>query len=80
MLLEWKDTSGPAFPAEQWVNSDDPKIVNPIRHTGMTLRDYIAIHATERDLVGYIFKTGSTTWARYAFADDMLEARKESND
>ncbi len=31
-----------AFPYEEWINSDDPKVVNPIRHHGMDLRDWFA--------------------------------------
>ena len=41
---------GPAFPAEEWINSDDPSAVNPIRHQGMTLLDYFAAKASEEDI------------------------------
>ena len=44
------ETGGPAFPAEEWINSDDPSAVNPIRHKGMSLRDYFAAKASEEDI------------------------------
>jgi hypothetical protein len=31
-----------AFPHEEWLDSTDPKVLNPIRHPGMDLRDYFA--------------------------------------
>ena len=34
-----------AFPCEEWIYSDDPKLLNPVYHPGMDLRDYFAIHA-----------------------------------
>ena len=53
---------------------------------GMTLRDYIAIHASDEDVASYIPvpnpKSGayyvSRQTARYRFADAMLSARGES--
>ena len=58
------DNGGPAFPVEQLLED------------GMTLRDYMAIHATDGDLGGYFDGQLTTAEARYAFADDMLAARK----
>jgi hypothetical protein len=49
---------------------------------GMTLRDYIAIHASEKDIAFYLpnsIDAGSgtaRTYARYRFADYMLAARE----
>ncbi len=36
-----------AFPYEEWLDSTDPKVVNPIRHPGMDLRDYFAAKAMQ---------------------------------
>ena len=36
-----------AFPHEEWIYSDDPKLINPIRHPGMDLRDYFAAKAMQ---------------------------------
>lgn len=73
----------PAFPAEEWINSDDPSAVNPIRHQGMSLRDYFAAKAmegiyasnTEHDHEdAHIFD--AVAEAAYKQADAMLKARK----
>ena len=73
---------GPAFPAEEWIDSVDPSIVNPIRHKGMTLRDYFAAKAMQGLIAsheeGYWWKCNSYTMgARYSyrFADAMLKER-----
>jgi hypothetical protein len=47
-----KDNGGPAFPCTETVyrrNGVDQKV----SHGGMTLRDYIAIHATDNDIHEY---------------------------
>ena len=36
-----------AFPHEEWLDSTDPKVLNPIRHPGMDLRDYFAAKAMQ---------------------------------
>ena len=33
----------PAFPAEEFIQCDKPDTINPIRHLGMSLREYAAI-------------------------------------
>ena len=68
----------PAFPAEEWINSDDPSAVNPIRHQGMTLRDYFAAKAMQSILVGIECgpdDVASVVASAYIVADAMLKAR-----
>ena len=71
--------SPPAFPT--WITDDS------MAH-GMSLRDYFAIHASQDDIQNFIY---TEEWdsnighfvrrdrqaARYAFADEMLKARKQ---
>lgn len=47
-----KDTGGPAFP------HDDLNINSALvrAHTGMTLRDYFAAHATEEDIADQMYR------------------------
>lgn len=47
---------------------------------GMTLRDYIAIHATDADLAWWVNSSNNTprATARYLFADAMLSERNKS--
>ena len=64
---------GPAFP------------VLSVEHTGMTLRDWFASHASEQDIedhaLGELRASGrsynhrSREQAKYAYADAMLQAR-----
>jgi hypothetical protein len=77
------ETGGPAFPAEEWINSDDPSAVNPIRHQGMTLRDYFAAQVAVGTMSDYW--NGDRMKAptfndiaqdAYALADAMLKARQ----
>jgi len=70
---------GPAFPLN-----------DPLKSTGMTLRDYFAAAATEKDIQEFIPATcgeadqfqqkhgflPSRQWARYCHADAMLKARE----
>ncbi len=73
------NTGGPAFPVAVPVDFQ-------FAHEGMTLRDYIAIHATNQDIENYrdadladdgVIEYGRTTaQARYAYADAMLSARE----
>lgn len=74
------DTSGPAFPADEWRDSTDPLDRNPVKHLGMTLRDYFAAKAMQAMAGG--------TWPdsnerreiatrAYALADDMLKERSK---
>jgi hypothetical protein len=72
------DASGPAFPVEH----RDGEATH--WHTGMTLRDYFAIHATPADCGAFLsefdaahgrFINRTPSEARYAFADAMLKAR-----
>ena len=69
---------GPAFPAEEWINSDDPSAVNPIRHQGMSLRDYFASKAMQGDLVSGVHPDNFDATAKraYKMADAMLKARQ----
>ena len=74
------NTGGPAFPTEEWINSYDPSAVNPIRHQGMTLRDYFAASFISSGTVFKQVSSGSTpnevAAQAYALADAMLKARQ----
>jgi len=75
---------GPAYPVS-------PEIYNGTGLCGMTLRDYFAAAATEKDIQEFIPATcgeadqfrqkhgflPSRQWARYCHADVMLKARGE---
>jgi hypothetical protein len=72
-----------AFPHEEWLDSTDPKVVNPIRNPGMDLRDYFAAKAMQglaAHVTGPSAKHGESppkSHARvaYEYADAMMEAR-----
>ena len=77
---------GPAFPTEEFI-PDLPNGEQLVLHTGMTLRDYFAAHATESDLAAQyivlreqsgigILPDNYTVKARYLHADAMLAARE----
>lgn len=51
----------PAFPAEEYIHTQDLDAINPVRHMGMTLRDYFAGQA----LAGM----GLSGWERYSVWD-----------
>jgi hypothetical protein len=63
-------TGGPAFPSKY--------------DSGMTLRDYFAVHASEEDIRQCIVRGGSVTCiadrtaARYRHADCMLKERNKT--
>lgn len=68
----------PAFPAIQIVSGDNYNPPKQLYHMGMNLRDYFAAKA----LQGLISSDNYTAIAAtakeaYAFADAMLEARKQ---
>lgn len=75
---------GPAFPGVT-VNDSDVNLVDPFgtllppngqaTYSGMSLRDYFAIHASEADLRRWIDEGLPRVRARYAFADQMLRFR-----
>ena len=79
-----KETGGPAFPAEEWSDSRDSRVVNPIRHQGMTLRDYFAAKAMQSAYLHFSadadvtkhWTTKGLAESAYAMADAMLEARE----
>ena len=64
-----KNDGGPAFPSDS---------LSPM-YKGMSLRDYFAIHASEKDIeaVRFGFSDMSRSEARYIYADEMLKAREE---
>ena len=76
---------GPAFPETRW----DDKTRQEVQWCGMTLRDYLAAHASEDDIKEFIPQTQGACslfhkdhgfwptryWARYAHADAMLIER-----
>ena len=80
----------PAFPSAEWLDTLDPSAVNPMRHQGMTLRDYFAAKAMQGIFDNAIewFPTGQKADEEslqvfkdiaqdsYALADAMLKARQ----
>ena len=70
------ETGGPAFPA-----MDERQIGhNEYRYEGMTLRDYFAAHANEKDIASHQIdpRTGrfvTREVAKYRYASAMLKAR-----
>jgi len=81
------DDGGPAFARNGHIVKPDGKLYNELQFAqcGMSLRDYIAIHASEKDIEHHIYAGGSKethrprtrVQARYHFADAMIQARKE---
>jgi cation diffusion facilitator CzcD-associated flavoprotein CzcO len=71
-----KDNGGPAFPL---AFEDAPSTPDTHVQYGMTLRDYMAIHASESDIQRFIEFNRSTSRAaaRYMHADYMLKARAQ---
>lgn len=69
-MNEFNPDGGPAFPSHGSMGE--------VAHQGMTLRDYIAIHATDKDIEHYIDSgmARNRRNARYMFADSMLRARE----
>lgn len=70
-----KNNGGPAFPV---TITDKSGQIAPTE-IGMSLRDYFAIHASEKDIeaVRFGFSDMSRSEARYIYADEMLKAREE---
>lgn len=71
-----------AFPWQEWINSTDPYIMNPISHGGMDLRDYFASKAMEGFLNCYghnikYAKDELIATASYELADAMMKAREK---
>lgn len=67
------DDGGPAFPLRAKLSGDCWAY-----NEGMSLRDYIAIHANDEDL-RYVRESGwegTRLELRYRYADKMLKARK----
>ena len=46
-MQDFKEGGGPAFPSEEFLISEDPRVLNPMPHRGMTLRDYFAAMAMQ---------------------------------
>jgi hypothetical protein len=67
-----------AFPHEEWLDSIDPQVLNPIRHPGMDLRDYFAAQAMQGFLTQKYTDAPSVKIAEWAYemADAMMEYRK----
>lgn len=65
-----QNNGGPAFPStlqhNGWLDKE----------SGMSLRDYFAVHASDKDIQYYLGDGRSREQARYLYADAMLEARK----
>ena len=66
-----------AFPHEEWINSTDHNIVNPVRHKGMTLRDYFAAKAMQSAAEeAWTTAEALAVWS-YGIADAMLKERNK---
>lgn len=78
------DDGGPAFPSPGFTNPNG-EWQYPV--CGMTLRDWFATHATEEDInahiggtvhpqTGRLYGCRTREAAKYAYADEMVRARK----
>ena len=78
----------PAFPCEtdriSWSEGGTGRVAGKDSHTGLTIRDYFATHASEEDIKGASYRwleenRGASVCpretARYRHADLMLAAR-----
>ena len=75
-------------PYEEWLDTLDPYTLNPIRHKGMTLRDYFAakamaalicetlIEGNKRIELSFDNVVKKTANASYDIADAMIKARE----
>ena len=84
------DDGGSAFPFTYYDMDSSGETVPRYQEGGMSLRDWFASHATEDDLGQYLPATvghaqdlkavdgieRTREWAKYQYADAMLEARK----
>jgi hypothetical protein len=79
------DDGGPAFPMSYHPDG------NNADHQGMTLRDWLAAHATEQDIeehrntqyskvTGWPISSRTREAAKYAYADEMIRTRKGGTD
>ncbi len=80
-----KNDGGPAFPETRW----DDKTRQDVQWCGMSLREWLASHASEKDIdyamhwVGWDVSSKPLTdverraCARYVVADAMLKAREQ---
>jgi len=66
-----------AFPHEEWINSTDPNLVNPVRHKGMTLRDYFAAKAMQAIANDSWSSEDAIATYSYLIADAMLKERNK---
>ena len=81
-MNEQRDDDEPAFPGEK-VEYNDFDVARAELKPGMSLRDYFAAHANERDISFYRFPHGdefapecTREAAKYRHADEMLVARE----
>lgn len=69
---------GPAFPWQEWIDSSDPFVKNPIEHKGMSLRDWFAGQAMKALLeTGHFNNSEEMSAHAYSLADAMIEGREE---
>lgn len=73
--VEEKYDGGPAFPTREPHFGFDGDCEYYDSIDGMSLRDYIAVHATDKDVDEYA--PWPRTKARYRFADDMIKERSK---
>lgn len=76
---------GPAFPVLDTSYEDRDNTTHYDTVGGMSIRDYLAAHANEKYVLHYMCSDGKTEpikiirtseQAKYAYADQMIEARK----
>lgn len=67
--MDIKNNRGPAFPSHGSMGE--------VVQTGMSLRDYFAIHATDGDVLAMLVHSHPMKRQedRYKFSDEMLKAR-----
>lgn len=76
-----KDYSTPAFPTALYARNSIGDLVMREQYSGMSLRDYIAIHATNEDIKSFYeprehsSNSVAIAFARYKYADAMLIER-----
>lgn len=85
--MSFSKDGGPAFPAEEFLDTQAPNVVNPIRHSGMSLRDYFAAKAMQAGLANaslpglvegdpeMLAVLNKAATAFYLIADAMVAAR-----
>jgi len=73
-----RDDGGPAYPIEQVTRREYGAPSEWRTYKGMSLRDWLAGHASETDVLAHMDREMITREeAKYAYADAMLKARNQ---